>query len=75
MNRTFFLTIALAVLTQQGWAQLEGYEYGKAKAPDGTEWQSPERLAYNKLQPRASFTSFASVEEARKVLPEYSSRL
>ena len=54
--------------------QLEGYAYGNAKAPDGTEWQSPERLGYNKLQPRASFTSFATAEEARKVLPEHSSR-
>ena len=53
---------------------LEGFEYGTATAPDGTEWQSPGRLGYNKLQPRACFTSFATIEEARKVLPEYSSR-
>ena len=53
---------------------LEGFEYGTASAPDGTEWQSPGRLGYNKLQPRACFTSFATIEEARKVLPEYSSR-
>ena len=54
--------------------RLEGFEYGDADAPDGTEWQSPERLGYNKLQPRAWFVSFANAEEARKVLPEYSSR-
>ena len=53
---------------------LEGFEYGMATAPDGTEWESPQRLGYNKLQPRAAFTSFASAEEARRVLPEYSSR-
>lgn len=54
--------------------RLDGFEYGSAEAPDGTEWQSPERLGYNKMQPRAWFVSFASAEEARKVLPEYSSR-
>ena len=54
--------------------RLEGFEYGDADAPDGTEWQSPERLGYNKLQPRAWFVSFANAEEARKLLPEYSSR-
>ncbi|MBR1469646.1 MAG: DUF4981 domain-containing protein, partial [Prevotella sp.] len=54
--------------------KLEGYEFGDATAPDGTEWQSPERLSYNKLRPRTWFVSFASAEEARKVLPEHSSR-
>ena len=54
--------------------QLEGFEYGVSAAPDGTEWQSPQRLGYNKLQPRACFTSFATAEEARCVLPEHSSR-
>jgi beta-galactosidase len=67
--------LLVAMSTLAAWSQnLEGFEYGKATAPDGTEWQSPERLGYNKLQPRACFTSFASAEEARRVLPEYSSR-
>lgn len=52
---------------------LEGFEYGNASSPTGKEWQSPEQLSYNKLQPRANFASFASVEEARKFLPENSS--
>ena len=79
MNKRIVSVLLLAVLSSaailaQDNKALEGFEYGKAKAPDGTEWQSPERLGYNKLQPRACFTSFATVEEARKVLPEYSSR-
>lgn len=52
---------------------LEGFEYGNASSPTGKEWQSPEQLSYNKLQPRANFASFATVEEARKFLPENSS--
>lgn len=52
---------------------LEGFEYGNASSPTGKEWQSPEQLSYNKLQPRANFSSFATVEEARKFLPENSS--
>ena len=27
---------------------LGGFAYGTAGAPDGTEWESPERLALNK---------------------------
>ena len=70
-----FSLLLVAMSTLAAWSQnLEGFEYGKATAPDGTEWQSPERLGYNKLQPRACFTSFASAEEARRVLPEHSSR-
>lgn len=52
---------------------LEGFEYGNASSPTGKEWQSPEQLSYNKLQPHANFASFATVEEARKFLPENSS--
>ena len=76
MTRHFFPALLLALLGSVGVCaqQLEGFEYGMATAPDGTEWQSPERLGYNKLQPRACFTSFATADEARRVLPEYSSR-
>ena len=75
MKRTFstLLLTAIGCLVVDA-QQLEGFEYGTAATPDGTEWQNPERLGYNKLQPRASFTSFATIDEARKVLPEYSSR-
>lgn len=75
MKKRMFSLLLVAMSTLAAWSQnLEGFEYGKATAPDGTEWQSPERLGYNKLQPRACFTSFASAEEARRVLLEHSSR-
>lgn len=79
MNKKMISALLLAALTSiatyaQNDNALEGFEYGKAVAPDGAEWQAPTRLGYNKLQPRAWFVSFANAEEARKVLPEYSSR-
>ena len=75
MKKRLFSLLLVAMSTVAAWSQnLEGFEYGKATAPDGTEWQSPERLGYNKMQPRACFASFASAEEARHVLPEFSSR-
>ena len=48
-----------------------GYLFGQAAAPTGNEWQAPGELGYNKLPARALFSSFSSVGEARKVLPEY----
>lgn len=72
-------TIILCLLASLGLSSmadnqlLEGFEYGNASSPTGKEWQSPEQLSYNKLQPRANFASFATVEEARKFLPENSS--
>lgn len=53
-------------------APLQGFEYGRQNAPDGTEWQSPQRLSLNKEQPRATFYAFDSDESALKVLPEAS---
>ena len=52
--------------------QLQGFYYGNSEQPSGIEWQSPDSLAYNKEQPRATFYSFADVESARRVLPEQS---
>ena len=48
------LAIALCSLATMSWAQdtntrLEGFEYGVMNNPDGSEWQSPERLSLNKL--------------------------
>ena len=61
--------ITMAVSAQQ--TMLEGFEYNTAvTAPDGTEWQSPQRLALNKEQPRAWMFSFATEQEALKVLPD-----
>ena len=48
-----------------------GYLFGQAAAPTGNEWQAPGELGYNKLPARALFSSFSSVVEARKVLPEF----
>ncbi len=73
MMKRFLLTIMLAlplVATAQT-APLAGFEYNAMPtAPDGKEWQSPERLALNKEQPRAWMFSFANEQEALKVLPE-----
>ena len=56
---------------QQG--MLEGFAYEQAPtAPDGNEWQAPERLSLNKLQPRAWSFCFGSIAQAVKVLPENS---
>lgn len=53
-------------------APLAGYYYGNAAAPGGHEWQSPDSVAYNKLQPRATFYHFTNDGSALKVLPESS---
>ncbi len=53
-------------------AQLNGFTYGDIKAPTGKEWESPDHLAHNKEQPRATFYSFENIENARKVLPQHS---
>ena len=66
------LSVTLAASTTAAVPALKGFDYGNAGAPVGNEWESPELLAYNKQQPRAYFFSFASVENARKVLPENS---
>ncbi len=56
----------------EGGDLLKGYQYAAIEAPDGKEWESPERIALNKEQPHAVFYSFADVTTARKVLPENS---
>ena len=70
------LALSLALLVPhigQAQAQLKGFNYQVPPAPSGQEWQSPEAYAVGKLQPRASFESFASREEALGVLPSASS--
>lgn len=51
---------------------VNGFAFGKQNAPDGGEWQSPQRLSLNKEYPHAWFFSFPDEESARKVLPENS---
>ena len=54
-----------------GTTVLEGFEYMlNPEKPDGTEWQSPGRLALNKEQPRATFYPFATERQALGVLPD-----
>lgn len=54
-----------------GTPVLEGFEYKlNPDGPDGSEWQSPGRLALNKEQPRATFYPFASASQALGVLPD-----
>ena len=75
MKRTYLLLLAGMLCTPAAWAdgKLGGYFYQQQAAPTGWEWQSPDSVAVNKLQPHAWFFSFRNIEEARKVLPENSS--
>ncbi len=70
--KTFLTTILLFSLAFCASADdaLEGFLYSQSSAPDGTEWQSPEKLSLNKLQPRAHIFPFADAEAALRVLPE-----
>ncbi len=71
-TKNLLLALILSASAVAQFPSLKGFEYGNISAPDGTEWQSPERLSLNKEQPRAYFFSFKSTENARKVLPENS---
>ena len=75
MNRFYLLLLAGMLCAPAAWADgtLGGYFYQQQEAPTGWEWQSPDSVAVNKLQPHAWFFSFRNVDEARKVLPENSS--
>ena len=73
--RKITLGLLLCSFVMQGSAlpdKLGGFFYGKEIAPTGKEWESPENLSLNKEQPRSSFYSFQSVENARRLLPENS---
>ena len=76
--RLFFIILSLFLcftsLATADDRQLEGFSYGAALSPAGNEWESPELLGYNKLQPRAWYVSFSNEEDARHLLPEYSTR-
>ena len=75
MNRSYLLLLVGMLCAPAAWADgtLGGYFYQQQEAPTGWEWQSPDSVAVNKLQPHAWFFSFRNIEEARKVLPENSS--
>ncbi len=65
--------LACAGLAAAAAEPLSGFAYGNAVAPDGSEWQNCQALSLNKEQPHAYFFNFASVNDAKKVLPEFSS--
>lgn len=64
--------LCVAIMAIAAPPSLKGFFYGSDTAPGGHEWQSPDSLAYNKEQPRATFYTFESLDAARKVLPENS---
>jgi Beta-galactosidase/beta-glucuronidase len=51
---------------------LSGFIYKSEIEPNGSEWESPEKVSLNKEQPRAYFFTFNNIEQAKKVLPENS---
>ncbi len=78
IKKLSFLALCATLCLQTAKAQvpnpnLQGFSYQKTNAPTGKEWENPEAYAQNKEQPHADIFSFASVEEAKKVLPEHSS--
>lgn len=66
------LLLVLTPVVSLAGGNLEGFSYGDAQAPSGNEWESPQSLAYNKEQPRATFWTFESLDSARLVLPQHS---
>ena len=74
MKKNLLVTIVSLMLTASTASaqQVEGYLYGNEQAPDGTEWQSPEKLSLNKEQPHAWFFAFQNADAAKAVLPEKS---
>ena len=70
--KNFLTTLFLSALALSASSEdyLAGFYYGQVQTPDGTEWQNPEWLSLNKLQPRAHIFPFADAEAARHVLPE-----
>lgn len=71
--KKLIISAALALpLGASAYAPLQGFAYGRQAAPQGTEWQNPEALSLNKLQPHAWMFNFATVDQAKKVLPENS---
>jgi beta-galactosidase len=74
MRNTRLLPL-LAVLAFAPVVQAGIGDYPQAAAPDapsGKEWESEQMLGLNKEKPRATFNSYADVESAKKILPEFS---
>ena len=69
-NLLFSLSFFALAFSVSAVDALDGFLYKQVSAPDGTEWQSPEKLSLNKLQPRAHIFPFVNAEAALRVLPE-----
>ena len=61
-----FSTMALMVFSCSSSALAAG--------PTGTEWKEPENLSFGREERRAAFSSFDTLENALKILPEFSER-
>lgn len=80
MNKNILTLVfaGIAVACFGAMPQLEGFRFGNDSAPTGNEWDPArdvdcvKNLSLNKELPRATFTSFADAETAKKILPEYS---
>src|SRR6476469_5340424 len=73
--RTPQFLLVLAALAFPSSLQAGIGDYPQAAAPDapsGHEWESEQKLGLNKEKPHATFSSYADVESAKKVLPEFS---
>lgn len=72
-----FVSVASMAQNLKGFAYSDveaprGYNYQQGQPAGTVEWESPTELALNKEQPKGWFFTFASEENARKVLPENS---
>lgn len=72
MRKTISAMALASALSAAAVTPLGGFNFGNATGPDGSEWQDPQNLSYNKELPHAYFFPFATVENALKVLPENS---
>ncbi len=75
MRNTRMILPLLAALAFAPCLQAGIGDYPQAAAPDapsGHEWESEQMLGLNKEKPHATFSSYADVESAKKILPEFS---
>lgn len=74
MKNIYLVSFLLMTLTSNAQEKiLEGFTYAETVSPTGKEWEAPGQVALNKEQPHAWFFTFSDSENARRVLPEYSS--
>ena len=69
MNTTLAAAFAVTACAVAAAPRCEG-----RNAPTGTEWKEPENLSFGREERRAAFSSFDTLENALKILPEFSER-